>query len=66
MRGGQLSLTPPAAAMRAGVASLDFFPHETSTNPSKQSVPLLPCQGPALLQWQLGRKAMPALSDKAH
>lgn len=33
--------------------SVDFFPHETSTNPSKQSVPLLPCQGPALLQWRL-------------
>lgn len=45
MSGGQLSLTRPAAAVRAGVASLDFCPQETSTNLPSRACPTFPARG---------------------
>ena len=51
-RRDELCLTRPGARMRAGAASLDFFPHETFVSPYQGSLcPFSPARGEGLLQW---------------
>ena len=65
MSGGQVRLTRPAAAVRAGVASLDFCPmRPPPTFQAERAPPSLPGASSAAVL--AGRKAMPALSDKVH